>query len=155
MTLYSVDRLSQVPTPKLLHDIEDVLVPKIYGDLNEMERSMLDMYIPNRRLYQRYATLGKKTPQGVTGDELNAMIEQIPPTLRKKLEGSANTYFAAFRAMLDEDLAEGLITKADHENMTKFDMYSPMKFLNRIDPEVSTRVHGTSGRRISVRKSQG
>jgi len=139
--------------PKALHDLEETLKPKIYGDLDEVERSMLDMYIPNRRLYQRYAAQGLKTPQGVTGDELNAMIAQIPPSMRRKLEDKANTYFAAMRTILDERLEEGLISKGDYDNLAKFDMYSPLKFLNHIDPEVSTRVHGVSGRRISVRSS--
>ena len=138
-------------TTKGMTELE-TLLPQVYGGMNKHAVNLLDAYLRNLRLSERYVGRGLKTPEGVDGEDLALWVDQIPSETKEILDARVEIFAKHMRKMLDESLAEGLISKGDHTNLTQFKHYLPTRYLDAIDPEISTKI-GPKGRIISVRGS--
>lgn len=131
----------------------------IYKGLSKKEAKTLDRIIQSRRIIaiDRYkpgkpsekplfATM--KHPGGLSAEEHQAYIDNVPEKTRNKLNAKADMYFSVMRQQLDELRENGLIGEESYEALKKAGDYEPRRFIQHIDPERTG--YTATGQKISV-----
>jgi len=123
---------------------------KIYKGLDAAEERTLNEIIDSVRkdVIDSYKT-GVKHTEGLKGSQHSDFLDSIPQDVKDKLMPKANEYFDTMKTQLDKQLDEGLINKAQYDELIKYD-YSKREFIQYIDPE---KTYNIGGKTITVRDS--
>lgn len=119
----------------------------IYKGLSKNEEHLLNRAIQSRRTIaiSKYKP-EVKHPLGLTAEEHKEFMKDIPEEVNKR----ADLYFKEMEKVLDDLKAEGLIDEGAYKNLKSKGDYSPRKFIQYIDPEIS---YSISGRTITTPSS--
>lgn len=135
---------------KSIYEVNNELIPKIYGGLDEVETDYLDKIIQSRRVIAIEKYKGIKHPGGLGAEAHQKFIAEIPKDLRDKLNKRADDFFEVPRKILKEQLDEGLIDEGSYQRLLEKGDYSPREFLHHVDPE---QVQFVGGKKITVNDS--
>jgi len=133
---------------KILRDVAD----KIYKGLTKEEHIQLNRIIQSRRTIaiDKYKK-GIKHPGGLGGKAHQAYLDSLPKEMSAKLNAKADIYFAEMHNQLSQLLNAGLLTEASYEALKKAGDYSPRKYIQHIDPDITYTSIG--GKKITVPNS--
>ena len=124
--------------------------PLIWGGLSQSEEQTLNEIAQARRyitLYDKYPDRYETSKE--EADAMRAYLAELPQATKDKLYPRVERLFGAFRQVLDEGLAEQLITQEAHDRMAAVGPYLPRKHLDYIDPVT----YSIRGEKMSVRDS--
>ena len=120
---------------------------RIFKGLNEIEREYLNRFIQSRRTIAIEEYKQIKHPEGLGTKEHQAYLNQMPKDLWNDLNQRANFYFEEMRAQLKNLLNEKIISQESYDALIKSGDYSPRRFLQHIDPEITYEI---GGKKITV-----
>jgi len=120
---------------------------KIFKGLNETEREYLNRFIQSKRTIAIEGYKQIKHSEGLGAKEHQTYLNQIPKDLSDALNKRANLYFEEMQGQLKQLLDEKIITKESYDALISKGDYSPRRFLQYIDPEVT---HEIGGKKITV-----
>jgi hypothetical protein len=129
---------------------------EIYPEIRTtQEENLLNDYIQalrtieiDRTINPRRAERGEalvKHPSGLTSDKVLPWIaesQRVHADIWPKIERAAETYFEAHQSQLREMLDAGLINQESFESLSEMQFYSPRKFIQHMDPDVSVTREG-------------
>lgn len=120
---------------------------RIFQGLSEIEREYLNRFIQSRRTIAIEEYKQIKHPEGLGTKEHQAYLNQMPKDLWNDLNQRANFYFEEMRAQLKQLLNEKIISQESYDALIKSGDYSPRRFLQHIDPEITYEI---GGKKITV-----
>lgn len=120
---------------------------KIFKGLSNLEHEFMDRIIQSRRTIaiEQYKKI--KHPEGLGQVEHKVWLEQLPPDLKTKLNKRADRYFEEMTKQLEELRDENIISEASYNSLVEKGDYSPRRFLQHIDPDITYTI---GGRKITV-----
>jgi hypothetical protein len=135
--------------------LNDLHHDKIYKGLSVPEEHALDHYIMSKRFLEieRYKP-GEKITGGRTPQEHEAYLNELPikfglsDAQMNNIKAKGDAYFNAHKELLNQRLAEGLISKESYKEMEGL-LYSPKKYLQHL----SDMEEIVTGRPLSVKES--
>jgi len=124
---------------------------KLYSDMNKVEKDYFDSYINSMRSLEVLKNKPKFTfSEANEKKEFEAVIDQIPVELKKKIEDKAKIYWEIFDDQLSDLEKNGLLTKKSIAALKKKGIYySPRRVLDYIDPDG----HVSDEKKITVSSS--
>ncbi|MFA5381959.1 MAG: LPD38 domain-containing protein [Candidatus Micrarchaeia archaeon] len=129
--------------------ILEVANSKIYDGLSKADEILLNRVIQSRRTIAIEAYKPDMMHPGMLGAaDHQAYLDSMPPALAKRLNARADAYFAAMKDNLTAMRDAGLINEQNYQEMVSHGDYSPRRFIQYIDPDVTGFTAG--GRKITV-----
>lgn len=122
---------------------------EIYGGLTEEEHDYIDQYIYARRHLEISSFRPDfKLPGGKTPQDMQALIDSIPPEVLPEIERRAEVYWQTMDNQLQQLFDEGLLSEAQLKALRRVGRYySPRVVLDFVDP-MTTGFEG--GKKITV-----